>query len=247
MGIPIVLHEQNTIPGRSTSLMAKKAARICLVFESSRKHFPEKKTVITGMPVRQSLVDAAAAKADSSVYSTLISGGSQGAEAINNLVPKLIKQLPSDATYVHITGRNLYDSFVAADHDLPANYKAFPYLEELDIGRTLAAASFAIVRGGCGTIAELAMFGIPAIYIPLPTSFANHQYHNAKEIESVGGGTVIEQSDANPELLADTWTRWFEDKERRRIARENLSSWSEPNATEHIFSVIKDVFDENQG
>jgi UDP-N-acetylglucosamine--N-acetylmuramyl-(pentapeptide) pyrophosphoryl-undecaprenol N-acetylglucosamine transferase len=114
-------------------------------------------------------------------------------------------------------------------------------LEQDEMTAALCATRLAVVRSGCGTIAELALFGIPAIYIPLPTSFADHQLHNALEIERLGGGSVLRQSDATSESLLDEWQQWFCDAKRREVAAKKLRNWSIPDATERVFKVLRDV------
>jgi UDP-N-acetylglucosamine--N-acetylmuramyl-(pentapeptide) pyrophosphoryl-undecaprenol N-acetylglucosamine transferase len=103
----------------------------------------------------------------------------------------------------------------------------------------LNRADLAIARSGCGTIAELALFGIPAIFVPLPTSFADHQRQNALEIQDLGGGQVLEQSDIGS--LERVWRDWRSDPQKRRRAAEALRAWAIPDAAPRVLQVVQEA------
>jgi len=234
LGIPIVLHEQNSVPGRATTSMASAAVKICIVFEETCNYFPEEKVVMTGMPIRRQLVEASRREVHKSTFTTLVAGGSQGARALNEAA---VKAAGGRDDWLHITGPNLFDEM--QNFAKFPNYKLVPFLEPREMADALGSASLAVVRAGSGTIAELALFGVPAIFVPLPTSFANHQLHNARKIERFGGGTVIEQAQLTPERLANAWRMWRDDESRRAKARAALKAWSKPDAAEHVFAVVR--------
>jgi UDP-N-acetylglucosamine--N-acetylmuramyl-(pentapeptide) pyrophosphoryl-undecaprenol N-acetylglucosamine transferase len=235
--IPIILHEQNTVPGRSTKTMASAARKICIVFEKTYEHFPKEKTVQTGMPIRRELVEAAS-NSSSSEFLTLIVGGSQGARALNAAVCELIQKVASDA-WLHVAGPKLIDEVRATDLSMPAGYKLEAFLDTQSMASALSSADLAIARAGCGTIAEFAVFGLPAIFVPLPTSFANHQYYNAKEIEALGAATVLEQNDLSQ--LESPWRNWRADEARRNDAAAKLRAWAKPDAAERVLQVVKEA------
>jgi UDP-N-acetylglucosamine--N-acetylmuramyl-(pentapeptide) pyrophosphoryl-undecaprenol N-acetylglucosamine transferase len=232
--IPIVLHEQNSVPGRSTKSMASVASKICIVFSETRKHFPKERVVETGMPIRRQLVEASRLDLKKPCFTTLVAGGSQGARALNDAV---IGAYTDEGEWIHVTGPALFEDMkgMRKSHD----YKLVPFLQEAEMAAALSTASLAIVRAGSGTIAELALFGVPAIFVPLPTSFANHQLHNAREIEHIGGGTVIDQSQLTSEALAAEWRAWRDDVSRRAKATAALKAWSKPDAADRVFAVVK--------
>jgi UDP-N-acetylglucosamine--N-acetylmuramyl-(pentapeptide) pyrophosphoryl-undecaprenol N-acetylglucosamine transferase len=234
LDLPIVLHEQNSIPGRGTKSMAAAAAKICIVFVETYKHFPSEKTVLTGMPVRQQLVDAARSDCPGLPFTTLVTGGSQGARALNEAA---IRSADGQSCWIHITGPDLFGEM--RDLSKSSNYKVVPFLEANEMADVLGKTSLAIVRAGCGTIAELAIFGVPAIYVPLPTSFAGHQLHNAREIERIGGGSVVEQRDLSPRRLAEEWRAWRDDEPRRARASAALKAWAKPDAAAQVLAVVK--------
>jgi UDP-N-acetylglucosamine--N-acetylmuramyl-(pentapeptide) pyrophosphoryl-undecaprenol N-acetylglucosamine transferase len=125
----------------------------------------------------------------------------------------------------------------------PQNFTVKAFLQAEELALTYLRTDLAIVRSGCGTIAELALFGIPAIYVPFPHAHAAHQLHNARAIERLGGGTVLEQELLTPEVLEREWTDWKNNAERRVMATNALKSWSKPDAAARVLSVVKEVFD----
>ncbi|MDQ2986347.1 MAG: undecaprenyldiphospho-muramoylpentapeptide beta-N-acetylglucosaminyltransferase [Armatimonadota bacterium] len=240
LGIPIVLHEQNSIPGRNTKMMGSTARRVCTVFQATAAHFPSQKVVLTGMPVRSDIVVAAHnPRTLAKCYTTLAAGGSQGARALNEIVTRLAKASGAGHCWIHVAGPKLFDEVRDSNKSMPVGYKLASFLDTSEMASALSTIDFAIVRAGCGTIAELAIFGVPAIFVPLPTSFANHQLNNAKEIENLGGGTVMEQADATPDRLKEAWSQWREDGARRASASEALRAWSKPDAAERVLAEVK--------
>lgn len=239
LGIPIVLHEQNSVPGRNTTSMAAAAAKICTVFKETHNYLPKDKVVVTGMPVRYELIEASSRQGKGGGFLTLVSGGSQGAKALNFAVIEAASKVSEQSNWIHATGRKLFTEI--RDKVKSPNYKLVPFLEPDQMADALVNADLAIVRAGCGTVAELALFGLPAIFAPLPTSFANHQLQNAREIEAIGGGSIIEQSDLTPERLAAEWQSWRDDEPRRAKAAAALQAWAKPDAAQHVLAVIKEA------
>ena len=238
-GIPVVLHEQNSIPGRAIKMAGDKATKVCTVFKQTCNYFDKTKVVETGMPIRDTLVSAAEAAAPRE-FTTLASGGSQGARAVNGAVRKLVAEIGADR-WTHIAGKALFAEVQSDNLYMPEGYRVEPFLQADDMATALSESNLAIVRAGCGTIAELALFGIPAIYIPLPSSFANHQFHNAKEIESIGGGNVLSQEDLTAERLVTNWKNWRLDRDRRERASAALKSWGKPDAGARVLQVVKEA------
>jgi UDP-N-acetylglucosamine--N-acetylmuramyl-(pentapeptide) pyrophosphoryl-undecaprenol N-acetylglucosamine transferase len=122
---------------------------------------------------------------------------------------------------------------------MPDGYKLESFLEAGGMKRALESADPAIARSGSGTIAEFALYGLPAIYIPLPTSFADHQLHNAREIEAIGGGQVVEQSRIAD--LGRVWKEWRDDASRRERAATALRNWAVPDAAQRVLQVVKEA------
>jgi UDP-N-acetylglucosamine--N-acetylmuramyl-(pentapeptide) pyrophosphoryl-undecaprenol N-acetylglucosamine transferase len=240
LGVPIVLLEQNSIPGRAIKMMGGHAHKICTVFKETCKYFPSGSIVQTGMPIRRELVERAARVEAHAAFTTLVTGGSQGARALNAAATKLVMDVAAD-DWIHVAGKTQYDETLKHKMSMPAGYKLVPFLESAEIAYALSNADLAIARAGCGTIAELALFGTPAIYVPLPSSFADHQTHNALEIERLGGGAVLPQAELTPQRLEREWRAWRNDEPRRAKARSALKAWAKPQAAQHVLQVVKEA------
>ncbi len=200
LGVPLVLLEQNLIPGRANRLLSRWAARVCLAFEDSEHPFRcRARTIVTGNPVRSAILDLAAA-ADSSTHvdrserpTLLIFGGSQGAHSLNRLIvqslPRIAKQLIGWRV-IHQTGAKdgqwVREAYAAAGIDADVR----PFIH--DMADAYSRASLAICRAGATTLAELAAVGVPAILLPYPLAAANHQWHNAQYFGRAGAAVVIE-------------------------------------------------------
>ncbi|HWP31233.1 MAG TPA: undecaprenyldiphospho-muramoylpentapeptide beta-N-acetylglucosaminyltransferase [Fimbriimonadales bacterium] len=251
VGTKIVLHEQNTIPGRTHRYAARFAKYVCIVFEETRNAFPDK-TVRTGLPLRKTLLLKAKAEKPSASqkFFTLCMGGSQGASVINEAVLTIVLRAdPEKTEWLHVCGPALFESCAKAARRLcmPENYRLKAFLEGNELAEVLFRADLAISRAGAGAISEFALFGIPAIYIPYPYAYANHQMENAKAIEKIGGGTVIPQRELIPERLESVWKEWMSDSSRRKQASINLKEWSIPDATQRVMKIIEEVVNENAG
>lgn len=244
--LPVVIHEQNTVAGKTHKLAAKFAAKKCIVFDQTKDSLGAD-CVRTGMPIRRQLTAAATSKTFSeSGICTLALGGSQGAAALNEAVFSAAMHINGqENSWVHISGEKLYESAAKSADRLgaPPSYKVRPYLEAAEMAGALSRADVAIARSGAGVICELALFGIPMILIPYPTAFANHQYHNAKVIEELEGGAILEQTQLTPETLEANWRIWTTDPERRCKATSELRAWSIPDATERVLAAIEETND----
>jgi UDP-N-acetylglucosamine--N-acetylmuramyl-(pentapeptide) pyrophosphoryl-undecaprenol N-acetylglucosamine transferase len=242
--IPLVLHEQNAVPGRTNRIAAKTAKRICVVFDETAEHFPDK-CVATGMPMRKRMLAAASAKdGRDDNFLTLSYGGSQGSAAINEAVLTMAANVGQrEHNWLLITGPKQFEAVARALERVlpPPNFHVKAFLQGDEMADAYLRADLAIARAGCGAISELALFGIPAVFIPYPFAQANHQFHNAKAIERIGGASVLEQRDLTPEALVEHWKAWRSDSERRSKAKEALAKWSKPDATERVLSVVKEA------
>lgn len=246
-GIPCVIHEQNTVPGRTHKYAARFAKRACVVFDESSRWL-RCPTVRTGMPLRHELVEIAAEQRAKPDLLTLVIGGSQGAAAINEAVLTLVTQHGSRGEWLHIAGPKLYENAVKASERLGSarSYRVRPFLNGSEMAAAISEASIAISRAGAGTLCELALFGVPAVLIPYPFAQADHQYHNAKAIEKIGGALVMRQSEMTPQSLASSWLHWADDAAAREEASRRLKTWAISDAAVRVWEVLKEVAAETQ-
>lgn len=194
--VKILLHEQNSIPGKSNIILSKYANTVCISMENSKKYFKHSNIVLTGNPRGEEILSFK--KGNKKDYSlsiskklVLITMGSLGASTINN---KIISMLPSfkDKNYeiLLVTGKANYEN--VAEVELPKNVKITPYIEKM--GEVLKFTDLIITRAGATIISEITALGIPSILIPSPYVANNHQVINAKDLEDANASFVVEEN-----------------------------------------------------
>ncbi|MGZ5181632.1 MAG: undecaprenyldiphospho-muramoylpentapeptide beta-N-acetylglucosaminyltransferase [Ramlibacter sp.] len=201
LGKPLVLHEQNSIAGMANKVLAGVADRSFSAFPGVLKKArwignPLRTAFLQQPPPQQRLAGR------SGPLKVLVVGGSLGAKALNDVVPKALALIPADRrpTVVHQSGARQID-------ELRANYAAAGVQAELtpfidDTAQAFADADLVICRAGASTVTELAAVGAAAIYVPFPHAVDDHQTTNARFIVDAGGGWLVQQRDLTPEDLA---------------------------------------------
>lgn len=201
MGIPTIIHEQNSVLGRANRLLIKRVNAVATTFSDTR-HIEDiyaGKTVLTGNPVRSSiraLHDIPYPELSHDGYiRILVTGGSQGASIFSQIVPAAIAALPGALrTRIRIDQQCRevdLESTRAAYNQINVNADLSSFFT--DIPARLASTHLVIARAGASTIAELTAAGRPSILVPLPNAMDNHQYYNANALEESGGGWMMPQ------------------------------------------------------
>jgi len=206
--IGCMLHEQNVVMGRTNRLLSRWVDRVAVSFRQTQSAIHGTPSVITGMPVREAIgqssrtMQAERFGFNAARPTLLVLGGSQGARAINRLLVDIAGQLTKEEReqwqLLHVTG--MADESRVKDAYAARGVRSWvaSYLVEMDAA--YAQADLVIARAGASTIAELARSGKPAILIPYPHA-GGHQMANARIVESVGGGVVIEEREATADQL----------------------------------------------
>lgn len=206
--IPYVLHEANVLPGRAISLLSRWAATVAGSFEETRYYLKGRPLVVTGMPLRRELAEAAAlprnGTRDSAHLTLLVMGGSRGAHALNQTVTRAVCEchgVGHKLKVFHLSGRD-DEIAVRAEyrtHGVPAEVLAFTK----DVSAIYAAADLAICRSGASTCSELSAFGVPALLVPYPHAANDHQTANARAMEKSAAADVVPEKDLSVEWLKD--------------------------------------------
>ncbi len=201
-GVPLFIHEQNSIPSYSNILLSKFAKKVFYTFDFSRKYFSDK-SIKVGMPLRKKLKSRLSLKREEareilgiSNEDTiiLILGGSQGARIFGDITKNLSQKM-KNIKFILIRGKNVRTNFNEN------NVITFDYYE--DIGVLYAASDLVISRAGAGTVSELIAFGKYAIYIPYKFAASNHQYYNSIWLEEKGLSRVITEEELNIRRLEE--------------------------------------------
>lgn len=202
LGIPIVVHEANALPGWANKLGSKYAAATGVAFKST----PLKKSKFVGMPLRKEIealvgnTDKNSARKyfdlDPNTITLLVTGGSLGARKINQTIDDSRKLLSAAGIQVlHIVGgKSEFDEISQTD------YKRIKYCDRMDLA--IAASNFAVARAGASTVSEFAAVGLPALYVPYPIG-NGEQKLNVKDLVAAGGGELVLDQDFTPEFVAE--------------------------------------------
>ncbi|GAB4204965.1 MAG: undecaprenyldiphospho-muramoylpentapeptide beta-N-acetylglucosaminyltransferase [Sandaracinaceae bacterium] len=240
VGIPCALLEQNAHVGLTNRILAKIVGRAYLSFEETRATFGDAARVV-GNPVRRAFVEAARAALvdprgfDARARRILILGGSQGAQALNQVVPEALARLGLGARGIevlHQTGAAMRDEVAARYAALGIQAEVVPFVE--DVARAYASASFVICRAGASTLAELAAVGRPAILVPFPHAADDHQTRNAESFARAGAAVCIHQSQLDAARLAEAARALLDDPDRRRTMAARARERGRPDAAATI-------------
>ena len=203
LGIPVVLQEQNAVPGLTNRLLGRIARRIFIAFEPARRFFPAGLTVLAGNPVRDEALGASSEVGRGSGLRLLVLGGSQGARGVNRMIVGALPLLAAaglEVSFVHQSGDAERETVAAAYRSAGLTAEVAAFFDAM--GERYTVADVVIARAGAGTIAEIAANGRPAILAPFPYAAGDHQRVNARWLAERGGAVIIEEQapDASGEL-----------------------------------------------
>ncbi|MFN8218800.1 MAG: undecaprenyldiphospho-muramoylpentapeptide beta-N-acetylglucosaminyltransferase [Fimbriimonadales bacterium] len=244
LGLPYVIHEQNSVPGRTNKILSRGAKTVAVTFEASLKHF-EGHVVRTGMPVRAELRELASQRsleAEAGHGRMLVMGGSQGSSAINQAALATAQRMTSrNLRWLNVTGKKHFEDVFSSHEKLGIGgiFEMRPFLEGSQMGEEYAKSALVIGRSGTGTLSELAAFRLPSVLVPYPFAYADHQTHNALEFEAIGAAKVVPQPGLTPAALEEAVKSWLDSAESVRNAQESLAKWDRPDAAERILELVR--------
>ncbi len=248
LGFATVIQEQNSYPGATTRLLAKFVRRVHLGFEESIKYFKkQEKLFVTGNPVRQFDLALDKSKArkkfglDAEAPTLLLTGGSQGARAVNRALLGCLEQLMADTPLQIIWSAGKHD--VQEIKESAGRFGGRIWVSDFiaNMEDAYAAADLAVTRAGALTLAELTLCGVPSILIPYPHAAANHQEMNAIALQQCGAAILIREEKLSPEILATTIKDLLLHPDKRLAMREAAVRAAFPSATDDIVHSIFDV------
>jgi UDP-N-acetylglucosamine--N-acetylmuramyl-(pentapeptide) pyrophosphoryl-undecaprenol N-acetylglucosamine transferase len=221
LGVPSFIHEQNVIPGMANRLLASRVKATFISFVETAKHLKAKEIVHTGSPIRKQMRGKRSEKGDGD-FGIFVFGGSRGARAVNEGVLGLLPFLEGfrKTALYHQTGPEDYERVRLGYSATTTRHEVFPFTDEME--KYYNQADVVVSRAGASTIFELSYFGKPAILVPYPFSAGNHQWKNASEVERVGGGYVIGNSEFSGERIYRVLTELREDPEELKAMGENI-------------------------
>jgi len=249
--VPLVLHEQNAVPGLANRLAARWARAVALSFAEAASRFPRRaRTVVTGNPVRDAIArvpaerDALAAEAreelglEAGRRTVAVFGGSQGALHLNRAAAGAVGLLGDrdDLQLLIITGpAHMQEVERRLPHGSPLPVRAVPFVDRMEL--VYAAADLAVTRAGAGTIAELTVGGIPALLVPYPYATGDHQEANARALQRAGGAAVLLDEQLEPAILAERILEMLEPV-RLKAMGERSAAFGRPDAAEALAELV---------
>ncbi len=218
LGLPVVLHEANAVPGLANRIAARFAVTVCVTFANTG--LPRQQ--VTGLPVRRAVAGLDRLEAreqargrfglDPGAKVLLVSGGSQGARRLNQATIAALPRLDqAGVSVLHVTGKANFDEPVDLPRLTGSSYVRVAYVDRME--EAYAAADLMLARSGAATVTETAMVGLPAIYVPLPHG-NGEQAKNAAGVVAAGGGLLVADADLTGERLAREVVALFQDQDR---------------------------------
>ncbi|MEI6479015.1 MAG: UDP-N-acetylglucosamine--N-acetylmuramyl-(pentapeptide) pyrophosphoryl-undecaprenol N-acetylglucosamine transferase [bacterium] len=252
LGIPVIIHESDSTPGKANLYAAKFAKRIAISYAETADFFDKSKTALTGNPIRQGVITPI--KEGATEYLNLepnipvifIIGGSLGAKIINEELVTCLPVLLNDYQIIHQTGKANYDdiikttSVVLQNNKFEKRYHPFDYMNALAERMSAGVADLIISRGG-STIFEIAAWGIPSIIIPITESNGDHQRKNAYNYARSGAALVIEENNLTPEILVAQIKNTMSDSDRLKKMRDSALSFAKTDAAYKVANEIINI------
>jgi UDP-N-acetylglucosamine--N-acetylmuramyl-(pentapeptide) pyrophosphoryl-undecaprenol N-acetylglucosamine transferase len=239
--IPIVIHEQNILPGITNRILARFADRIYISFENIKSSLDSRKVQWTGNPVRNELLEYSAGQAaeknddtGNATFTVLIIGGSQGAHAINRAIIEALDTLKDidHLLFVHQTGEADEQQVKEAyrRHNIRCTVQSFfDNMAEL-----YSRADLLICRAGATTVAEITALGKAVIFIPFPHAADDHQVLNAGMLADEGAAEMIVEKDLSPEILSLKIAYYAAHREALNSMAAKARQFGKPNAAKNI-------------
>jgi len=244
--VPTLILEQNSYPGVTNRILAKRVNTICVAYEGMEQYFPKDKMVITGAPIRKEIFKLNVTREEGLAYFDLrkdlpvllVVGGSQGARGINEAVAKNLDAiLQTGVQLIWQTGSSSFES--ASEAVAHSNYsdrvKVVEFISSMD--KAYAAADILISRAGAIAIAEIVAVGKPAIFIPLPSAAEDHQTKNALALTEKDAGILLNETEAKDKIVEYVAELVRSQKRRNQIIK-HLKAFKNDDATEHIVKEI---------
>ena len=254
-GLPLVIHEQNAVPGLANRVASRWADRIAVSVPGSADRFPRaERCAVTGNPVREDLLELdrparrraarEAFRLDPDLPTLLVFGGSQGARTLNRAVAEAHGRWSTDRIQIlHAAGRGQFNESAtrwerarAAGPGPPSRVVDFIS----SMADAYAAADVVVCRAGATSIAELTVLGIPAVLVPYPHATGDHQHHNAAALERAGGAILVEDDDLDAARLVAEVEPLLTDPARHDAVADAARAAGRPDAARNVAQLLLD-------
>lgn len=243
LGLPVILHESNALPGKVTRTFGPWCSAVAIGFEAAAQYLPRAKTVYVGTPVRSQFLSPQPLDLPipENVPLIVAMGGSQGAVAINQLVRQCAPAwFEAGAWIVHLTGNSDPD----AESLKHAQYFSLPFYDNM--AGLLQRANLAISRSGASALTELAVTKTPSILIPYPYAAEDHQSFNAAVFGEVGAALVFRQGDLTTELLETKVLHLLRGSQELQKMSEAAEKLAVKDSAEQLANLVRQVVEKRR-
>lgn len=248
--IPTLIQEQNSYPGITNKLLAKRASKVCVAYENMDAFFDAEKIIMTGNPVRENIISGNISKQEALAFfgleegrkTLLVIGGSLGARTLNQSMQKDLHLLDgANIQVIWQTGRLYYSTIVEnTEQKLHTGVKIFEFISSMDMAYT--AADVIVSRAGAGTISELCLVNKPVILVPSPNVAEDHQTKNAMALVKQRAALLVKDTEARDKLVPEA-IRLLNDEAAMQSLRTEISKLgikdSADRIAEEIFKLVK--------
>lgn len=246
-GVKVYLHEANTVPGKAVEFLARFAETVAISFAMTTRFLPGAKTVVTGLPVRADIASGTRFPfIPPNAFVVFVTGGSQGAHAVNQLLSKALVLLKKELSatpsarplyVIHQTGvkdeGEVMGAYAAAG--VPARVHAF----EDEMANAFASADVVVARAGASTCFELAACGKPALLIPLPSAVRDHQHFNAEAFAAAGAADEGVQAKFTASSVCRYLRHKAEHPESLAAMAAKMKALATPDAAARVAALIE--------
>lgn len=254
---PYMMHDCDAMPGLVTRKLSRRAKYVSLAFDKAKKFIPNKRTIITGNPIREEFKTITTEKAkaefnlDSKKTTLAVMGGSQGAKTINNAVVELLKEFSQELNIQIIfqTGKKNFEEVtehirqIYPAYEQDKNLIIRPYFDNMV--SVLKASDIVISRAGSLSLSEICASNVAPILIPYPHAAADHQRKNAKSMLESSACIYIEDADLEPNMLRNTIVNLINNPIKINYLKQNSTYLAKPDATNQIADLIKNISRKN--
>lgn len=245
--IPCLIQEQNSYPGITNKLLAKKAKKICVAYDGLERFFPKDKIIKTGNPVRQGLLEINTKTAEAKKvfnlkegkHTLLVIGGSLGARRVNQLIEKELDFLDTqNVQIIWQCGKLYYQQYKIYSNT--KNVQVYEFLNNMDLA--YAAADVVISRAGASSVSELCIVAKPVIFIPSPNVAEDHQTKNAMAIVNKNAAIIIKEEDLNADF-ENKFSQLIASPEKQKELGNNIKTLALINATKEIADEVEKLLE----
>lgn len=239
--IPCLIQEQNSYPGITNKILAKRVQKICVAYDGMDRYFPKEKILLTGNPVRENVLKIEGKRQEAFSFfrlnpekkTILVVGGSQGARSINRSILAGLSEIrQADVQVVWQTGKLFYDEAQNAVSSAGMeNVRVFDFISQMDFA--YAAADLIVSRAGASTVSEILLVGKPSVMVPLPTAAEDHQTKNIEAMVRKNAALMVRDTDASAQLVA-TALATLRDEQLLKSLASNAAAQALPNSAEKI-------------